>query len=73
MNKYKSEKNFNFKGEMHFENKYKLYKNTDVLLCTSRDDPMPVVVSEAMSLEIPTLVTSQVEQYSYIEDYINGF
>ena len=73
IDKYKTEENINFKGEIYFEDKNEIYKDTDVLFCVSRDDPMPAVVTEAMILKIPALVTSSVGQYDYIEDCVNGF
>lgn len=50
-----------------------LYGNTDLLICCSKDDPLPVVVSEAMMMECPCLVSSGCGQYEYIENGINGY
>lgn len=49
------------------------YGNTDLLICCSKDDPLPVVVSEAMMMECPCLVSSGCGQYEYIENGINGY
>lgn len=50
-----------------------LYVNADLLICCSKDDPLPVVVSEAMMMECPCLVSSGCGQYEYIENGINGY
>ena len=63
----------NFKGLIHFEKKNELYKNTDVLICISRDDPFPVVVSEAMLFSIPCIISDHVGQANLIKNGFNGF
>lgn len=50
-----------------------LYKCTNLLICCSKDDPLPVVVSEAMMMECPCLVSSGCGQYEYIENGVNGY
>jgi glycosyltransferase involved in cell wall biosynthesis len=62
-----------FKGRIKFDDKNELYRNTDVLICISRDDPFPVVVSEAMSLSIPCIVSCNVGQSKLIQDNFNSF
>lgn len=40
----------------------KLYEEIDVLVCPSRDDPLPIVVTQAMQNGIPCIVSSEVGQ-----------
>lgn len=51
----------------------KLYKKTNLLIACSRIDPLPVVVSEAMMMECPCLVSSGCGQFKYIKDGINSY
>ena len=46
-----------FWGEVSTEEVKKLYADTDILVCPSREDPMPIVVTEAMMLGIPIIVS----------------
>jgi len=48
------------------------YRNIDVLVCPSRDDPLPVVVPEAMSFYIPCIVSTGCGTSYYIKDMENG-
>lgn len=49
------------------------YQNIDLLVCPSIDDPLPVVVSEAMQNAIPVLCSNHTGQYGLITDGYNGF
>ncbi len=49
------------------------YAGLNLLICPSRDDPMPVVVTQAMQYGIPCIVSDQVGQSEYIIDGENGF
>lgn len=49
------------------------YTKMDLLICCSKDDPLPVVVTEAMMMECPCLVSSGCGQYFDIIDGINGY
>ncbi|QOL70349.1 glycosyltransferase family 4 protein [Limosilactobacillus mucosae] len=49
------------------------YTRMDLLLCCSKNDPLPVVVTEAMMMECPCLVSSGCGQYEYIENGVNGY
>lgn len=51
----------------------KLYQNMDVLIAPSRDDPMPVVVTEGLMLKKICLCSSNCGTADYIEDGKNGF
>ena len=43
------------------------YKEIDVLVCPSRDDPMPIVVTQAFQNGIPCIISDQVGQCEYIK------
>ena len=44
----------------------------DVLICPSREDPMPTVCAEAMMHHVPCLVSDAVGTAAYLIDGING-
>lgn len=45
----------------------------DVLVCPSREDPMPTVAAEAMMHGVPCLVSNAAGTADYIEHGVNGF
>lgn len=49
------------------------YQSINLLVCTSIDDPLPVVVTEAMQNGIPILCSNKTGHYSLITDSYNGF
>lgn len=49
------------------------YTKIDLLICCSKDDPLPVVVTEALMMKCICLVSSGCGQYEYIVDGINGY
>ena len=49
------------------EEVFSYYVNMDCLLCPSRDDPMPVVISEAAMFSKPVICSDFVGQAVYIE------
>ena len=59
-------------GELEHEKYLELMRNADVLLCPSRDDPLPVVVAEAMMYGKPCIVSENTGFAYYIKQYING-
>lgn len=59
-------------GELSQREIIDLYGMIDVFVCPSRDDPMPIVVSQAMQYEIPCIVTNQVGQSTFIEEHNFG-
>ena len=59
-------------GEWPMERLMEEYINIDVLVCPSRDDPMPVVVPEAMMFYKPCIVSKGAGTVGYIEDRCNG-
>ncbi len=48
------------------------YEDIDVLICASRDDPMPVVVTQAMMHEKTCIVSDEVGQAEFIINRENG-
>lgn len=51
----------------------RFYENIDVLVCPSREDPMPIVVTQAMMHEKVCVVSDNVGQAEFIRQYENGF
>ena len=47
--------------------------NTDVIVCPSLDDPMPIVCTEAMMLNKPVICSDQTGTASFIQDGVNSF
>ncbi len=43
------------------------------MICPSRDDPMPVVVTEMLALSKPVICSTNVGQSRYIQDGVNGY
>jgi len=60
-------------GELTQEGVADYFSSLDLLVCPSRDDPMPVVVTQAMQNGIPCIVSSQVGQSEYIENGKDGY
>lgn len=50
-----------------------LYQQTTAVLCTSRDDPMPVFMTESMILSKPVICSENTGTYSLITDKKDGF
>lgn len=50
-----------------------LYSGTDLLACTSLDDPLPVVITEAMMLYCPFVLSSEAGQYPLVRSGENGY
>ena len=59
--------------EMTQERLDEFYSHIDVLVCPSRDDPMPIVVTQAMMHEKICIVSENVGQAEFIEQQKNGF
>ena len=51
----------------------KIYQKMDVLISPSRDDPMPVVMTEGLMLQKICLCSTNCGTADYIEDGKNGF
>ncbi len=59
-------------GEWPMEKLMEEYPNIDVIVCPSRDDPMPVVLPEAMMFYKPCIVAKGAGTVAFIEDKRNG-
>lgn len=59
-------------GTVSREEIHEILKNTDVLICPSREDPMPTVCAEAMMHCLPCLVSDAIGTAAYISDGANG-
>lgn len=66
-------KNVKVMGEMSQKELARAYKDIDVLVCPSRDDPMPIVVTQAMMYGKACIVSKNVGQMEFIESGVNGF
>lgn len=60
-------------GELPREKVLKLYDECDCMVCSSRDDPLPVVLTEMMILNKPCICSDHTGTAHYIEDGKNGF
>lgn len=60
-------------GELELRQVYKLYQKIDYLICASRDDPMPVVVAEAMSVGKPCICSENTGTAAIIHHCKAGF
>ena len=60
-------------GMVDEEEKRRLFANADVLICPSREDPMPAVVTEAMMNGVPCIMSDAVGQAEFIINRENGF
>lgn len=49
-----------------------LLEEVDVLICPSREDPMPTVCAEAMMHSVPCIVSDATGTSAYISDGFNG-
>lgn len=61
-------------GEVTDRNKIKeIYLETDLLVCVSRDDPAPLVVTEAAMFGVPSVISQNVGSTYLIQDGVSGF
>lgn len=51
----------------------RFYQSCDCIICASRDDPLPVVLTEMMILSRPSICSDHTGTASYIEDGKEGF
>lgn len=49
-----------------------IYRQSDVVVCTSRDDPMPVFMTESLMLSRPVICSEYTGTYSLITNNKNG-
>lgn len=65
--------NIVFAGQLSHEETIKEMKNTDVIVCPSLDDPMPIVCTEAMMLHKPVICSNCTGTSAFIKDGENSF
>lgn len=52
---------------------HSILNNCDMLICPSREDPMPTVCAEAMMHHVPCIVSDATGTSEYIKDGYDGF
>lgn len=60
-------------GTMNRKQVDEILNKADVLVCPSREDPMPTVAAEAMMNSVPCLISDATGTAAYLEDGENGF
>ncbi len=65
--------NVKLSGLISPENIEQIYGKLDVLICCSRDEPMPTVIVEGLMFSKICIVSSNIGMADYIEDGVNGF
>lgn len=60
-------------GELDYSQMKSIYQRIDLLICPSREDPMPITVTEAMMNRVACVVSENVGQKEFIMQGINGF
>lgn len=51
---------------------YQVLKKTDMMICPSREDPMPTVCAEAMMFRVPCIISDAAGTAKYISNWENG-
>lgn len=59
-------------GTVSREEVHGLLDSADILICPSREDPMPTVCAEAMMHRVPCLVSNAIGTAAYIKDLFDG-
>lgn len=62
-----------FTGSVGREEIHMLLSSSDILICPSRQDPMPTVAAEAMMHSVPCIVSDATGTAAYIHDGEDGF
>ena len=62
-----------FTGSVDRERIHELLIGSDILICPSRQDPMPTVAAEAMMHSVPCIVSDMTGTAAYIQDGKDGF
>ena len=68
----KSMPNAKMLGTMEREKIHEIIDQTDLMICPSREDPMPTVCAEAMMHKVPCLVSDATGTAAYITDGKDG-
>lgn len=71
--KIKYIKNIDIIGPINRNDMYKVYADSDLIVCPSIDDPLPVVITEAMMYKKIFITSTETGQAKIIKDGINGF
>lgn len=64
--------NVTFTGKVSRDRINVLLSAADILICPSREDPMPTVAAEAMMHGVPCLLSDSTGTAEYIDDKMNG-
>lgn len=64
---------FKLIGAVSREKMPEVYLNGDLVICSSVEDPLPVVVTEAMMFMCPFITSSNTGQFYLIKNGFNGF
>lgn len=60
-------------GELEHSKLLEVFQHTDVILCPSLDDPMPIVCTEGMMFSKTLIVSDRTGTASFIDNGVNGF
>ena len=69
----KNERCIKYLGALPYEQVIEAEKKSDVLICPSIDDPLPVVITESMILGNPVIISDMVGTSALIEHGESGF
>lgn len=61
------------KGVLTRDEIYRVFPQIDVVVCASREDPLPIVMTEGMMFGKVCITTDKTGTASYIQNGINGF
>lgn len=64
--------NCEYLGELSREKIFELYSKTDVVVIPSRQDSLPLVVTEAMMLKKPCIISDTIGTMRYVKHMYNG-
>lgn len=65
--------NITYTGMVSREQIDMLLEKADVLICPSREDPMPTVAAEAMMHGVPCILSDAAGTVEYVKDGVDGF
>ena len=69
----KTNKNIKYMHSLPHDKLMKLFAEVDVVMCPSRDDPMPIVCTEAFALRKTVIVSKNTGTAAFIKNGENGF
>ncbi len=59
-------------GPVNRERMHQILEDSDMMICPSREDPMPTAAAEAMMHGVPCLISNAAGTAAYIQDGVNG-